>query len=281
MKLSQLRYFLAVFDEGAIARAAVRCNVAQPSIAEAINNLEASLNVQLFSRSRRGLQPTGAARDLYPRARRLIDDANAIALALGKRSPRPLNVFIHPTIANRRFVQVIADLRADAEIDVRLTDETLADIVVGPDDDLGESHSLWSEEYRLAIPRNHTLATRDQIRLDDLKGQKFIARCSCERASAFPTEMLQPTVVAVAENEDRALAMVAAGLGLCVIPGIIEEPGDVVVRSLANFALSRTISAHPLNDNGREVLARSRYGGKASSDKIGRHDSAPARLPKM
>lgn len=170
MKLSQLRYFLAVFDEGAISRAAVRCNVAQPSIAEAMNNLEASLNVQLFDRSRRGLRPTAAARALYPRARRLIEDANAITVSLGNRAPKILNVFIHPTIANRCIIQLIADLQAGTVIDVRLTDETLADLVVGPDDDFGESHSLWSEQYRLAIPRNHPLATRDQIRLDDLTG---------------------------------------------------------------------------------------------------------------
>lgn len=259
MKLSQLRYFLSVMDEGSIARAAARCHVAQPSVAEAINSLEIRLGVTLFERSRRGLRPTAVARELEPKVRRLIDDADMIAISTREATHEEYNLYVHPTINNRRLTQLLVELHSIGRGTLRLTDEADADLVVGPADYLGNSsgagaRELWQEDYRLAVPRNHHLATRDQIRLSDLKGVRFIARCSCERASAFPAEMLQPDIVAVAESEDRALALVAAGLGVSVIPGAPDDCDGVVLRSLTNFSLSRTIALTRRSDRGNAFI---------------------------
>jgi len=63
--LQQLRYFIALYEEGTFTRAARRCCISQPSLSEAIRALETELGGALFSRKlRRG--PTELGKLLYP-----------------------------------------------------------------------------------------------------------------------------------------------------------------------------------------------------------------------
>jgi DNA-binding transcriptional LysR family regulator len=66
--LRQLRYFLKVFEEGSISRAAGKLNVVQPAVSMQIRALERQLGARLFDRSRQGISPTPFGR----RARTLL-----------------------------------------------------------------------------------------------------------------------------------------------------------------------------------------------------------------
>jgi DNA-binding transcriptional LysR family regulator len=72
MDLRQLRYFVAVHEEGSFTRAARRENVSQPSLSVQVAELEAALNVRLFDRHPRGTAPTSAGKRLYDRAIRIL-----------------------------------------------------------------------------------------------------------------------------------------------------------------------------------------------------------------
>lgn len=61
MEINQLKHFLAVMDEGAISKAAIQLNIAQPALSQSIARMEKNLGVTLFARSRRGSAPTPAA----------------------------------------------------------------------------------------------------------------------------------------------------------------------------------------------------------------------------
>lgn len=72
MDLRQVRYFLAVADQGGVHRAAETLYVAQPSVSQAVRSLEKELGAQLFYRTNRGLVLTPAGEALIPAAREVL-----------------------------------------------------------------------------------------------------------------------------------------------------------------------------------------------------------------
>ena len=69
MELHQLRYVVAVAEEGSFTAAARRELVAQPAVSAAVRSLERELGVQLFRRGRSGAQPTEAGVAVLAHAR--------------------------------------------------------------------------------------------------------------------------------------------------------------------------------------------------------------------
>ncbi len=72
------RTFLAVLEEGSLSGAARRRGLTQPSVGRHIDRLEDALGFQLFTRTRLGLAPTNAARDLKPFAETMAAQADAL-----------------------------------------------------------------------------------------------------------------------------------------------------------------------------------------------------------
>ncbi len=76
MDLRQLEQFIAVYEEGSFSKAARRENCTQPGLSVQIRNLEQEFGVALFTRSRRGVEPTVAGKRLYARS---LDILNSVA----------------------------------------------------------------------------------------------------------------------------------------------------------------------------------------------------------
>lgn len=74
MEVHQLRYFVAVAQEGGFSLAAERVRVAQPSLSQQIQKLEAEVGQPLFDRLSRGVSLTEAGQKLLPFARRILTD---------------------------------------------------------------------------------------------------------------------------------------------------------------------------------------------------------------
>lgn len=74
MNIRQLRYFIAIVEQGSITRASQILNVAQPALSLHLKNMEEHLGTQLLIRSKTGVAPTEAGTLLEQRARRILDD---------------------------------------------------------------------------------------------------------------------------------------------------------------------------------------------------------------
>lgn len=84
MTLVQLRHFVALAESGSFARASRLLYLTQPALSRSIQALEEELGAPLFDRMGRRSQLTGMGHQLLPRARKLIQDADAIK-TLGRR----------------------------------------------------------------------------------------------------------------------------------------------------------------------------------------------------
>ncbi len=72
MDIKDLRYFVAVYEEGGFARAGVLLETVQSNVSARIRRLEVTLGVQLFERHRRGVVVTDKGEKLYKHAKRVI-----------------------------------------------------------------------------------------------------------------------------------------------------------------------------------------------------------------
>jgi len=97
MSLTQLEYFVAVAEEGAISRAALRLHVSQPPLTRQIKSLEEELGAPLFARSASGtsLLPTGEL--FLEHARRVLEQVEAARRAIALHTGAP------PLVLGKRY----------------------------------------------------------------------------------------------------------------------------------------------------------------------------------
>ena len=70
--IKDLRYFVAVYEEGGFARAGALLETVQSNVSARIRRLEVALGVRLFERHRRGVVATDKGEKLYRHAKRVI-----------------------------------------------------------------------------------------------------------------------------------------------------------------------------------------------------------------
>lgn len=238
MDIRELRYFAAVYRERNLTAAARTCFVSQPSISTAITNLEAELGTTLFIRHKKGVAPTASAEQFHALARRIIDEADAARSLFRKPSTRTnLTLGLMRTLDVPRTIALLKPLTARSDIALRLVghDERADARIVSKSMLRDDEHfiPLWSERYVAALPPSHPLTLKDKLRAADLAEFPMIDRCHCEQSEFFGRAAQRRPSAAIAQSEDWAMALVAAGIGITIVPeGVAKGHPDVAIREI-------------------------------------------------
>lgn len=255
-----LRYFLAVIEEGNFSRAAARCNVSQPTLSIGIGKLEGTLGRTLFNRTNRRVELTAAGAELAVRARRIEAEFLAAEREGASVAIRPTTrigiLYSISTAWLSRIARQCARTMGEERVEFvegrerdlieRLTRGRIdaALTIIRPNETRFASEPLLTEGYALAMADNHPLAARPAIAAEELSEEVMIVRRHCEvlaETSRYFTERgVRPFFTARTFNDDRAMALVQAGMGLTVMPDSFAAPGVARPR-LMSFDLARTI----------------------------------------
>lgn len=272
-----LRSFVAVPEEGHITRAAERLNTQQPPLSLRIRALEKRLDVQLFRRKPRGVELTGAGQVLLAHARLLLEQqARALdavqragrgelgRLCIGTVPTGPMHPLMPSSVRQCRELYPDASVTLEEcmrdELVQRLREEQL-DVVFmrsAPQDakSLGLAvEILLTESMVVALPRGHALGKRgatSPVAMRDLEGEPFVvfARqqgpafydstlAACQRAG------FSPRIAQEAPRVTTALGLVAAGLGISVVPASMQRIAldGVVFRAIDDRAKLEAVLA--------------------------------------
>ena len=249
MELRHLRYFLAVAEERHFGRAADRLHIAQPPLSRQIRQLEAEIGVQLLTRTTRRVDLTEAGEAYAERARAILaaaDDANEEAkrIAAGEQGTVDIGFTGSATYELLpRVSRAVATRLPDLHL--RLHGELLTpDQVSGLNDgrlDLGllrppvrdpqiHTERLASEALIAALPDSHRLAAADSIALADLAEERFISYPSGQRSvvhdaglAACAEAGFTPRIVQEAAQTSALVSLVAAGLGVALVPESVSH----------------------------------------------------------
>jgi DNA-binding transcriptional LysR family regulator len=189
---SQLRYLVTVAEEGQITRAAMKLGLAQPTLSQAIAQLERELGAELLERRPRGVALTPAGEAFIAKARTALEaeaDAAQTARSLARSGRGALAVgFVGPppVTSTPELFAVFAASHPDAQLAFRdlpfpsgRTSTWLADVDVAichpPARDPGIGfHAIRVEPRALVAHRDHPLALRDELDVHDALDETFV-----------------------------------------------------------------------------------------------------------
>ena len=268
-ELRQLRYFVAVAEEGQITRAADRLHIAQPALSQAIAHLEQRLGVALFVRHARGMALTGAGEaylDAALAALTAIEDAHRAAQSHSRaatdrlvwgfigvppivQAPELFSAFIHGHPDSQLSFKELSFPRETTaawlrDVDVALCFSPTPHPAV-------QLHPVRIEPRAVVLAKAHPLADRGELTLQDVLDETFcghdpslepmrVAFWTLDDHRGAPAK----TTTDQASNSVEVIACISTGRSIMTVPLSVA----MVVNRLPG------LTAIPLRDAKPSVL---------------------------
>ncbi|MFL9913633.1 LysR family transcriptional regulator [Paraburkholderia sp. RL17-337-BIB-A] len=281
MELRHLRYFVAVAEERNFTRAAQRLHMAQPPLSRQIQQLEETLEVQLFQRNSRPLNLTETGKFFYAHAVQLLAqtaELESMTRRVGNIQ-RSLSVgFVGSTLYGMlpKIIRRFRDENATVELSlhemstmdqIRALKDGRIDVGFGRirhEDASIRRVILREEKMIVALPEGHPLSLAKPIlALSDLVNETLIIFPKAPRPSyadqvlsAFQDRALKPRRVYEVRELQIALGLVAAGEGISVVPSSVYglKRDDVSYKELDDPTLvSPIIMSMRMLDESRDI----------------------------
>jgi len=278
--VGRLRVLVEVARRGSFSGAAEALSYTQSAVSQQIATLEAEAGVTLLERHARGVRLTSAGAVLCEHAEGVLARLEAaeaeLAAIAGLRAGR-LRMASFPTAGATLMPLAIAGFR-DEHPDVELTLAEGEPEQIAPrlrageldlallfefDEPLGGLEGarrveLLEDPMYLALPREHRLAGKDDLRLGDLRGQAWVqtslqSPCARHVVRCCHAAGFEPNVAFESDDYQTVQGLVAAGVGVALIPELafFDRPPtreDIAIRALSPRPPSRRVFAAAPDD---------------------------------
>lgn len=244
MELRQLRCFIAVAEELHFGRAARRLDMLPSALGRQVRLLEEALGTPLLLRTTRNVTLTQDGMAFFEDARSLLAKADEVGRQFrerGRRRSPVLRVGAIDTAAAGLVPELLHDFRKyrpDVTVQliedktIRLLPRLLSDRLdlafVRPPENIDsriEFQMLFHETPVVAVPSRHKLASRSRLFIETLVNQPLIVPDRSSRPHShdltiklFKQAGLRPTISQVAEEKQTIVNLVAAKVGLAIVP---------------------------------------------------------------
>ena len=249
--IHKLNAFVAVVEESNISRAAVRLHMQQPPLTRIIKQLEDELGANLFKRLPRGVEATEAGKVLYQEALTILAHAQAIPKRvqnISKGLEGQINIGFTNSVGLHSFLPtLLRNFRENfSAVSIHLEEDgssSLIDSIINEKNDivflrkpapigLGlKSLHVLDEPLIVALPNNHPLAlVHETIHLLDLEPYDFVLYRRLAGQDLFDNILascyqagFSPNIVQEAPRLTSSLNLIAAGIGLSIVPEAIRD----------------------------------------------------------
>ena len=253
MTLQQLRYITMVAEKGTISEAAKELFISQPSLTNAIRELEQEMQVTIFHRTNKGVTITAEGDEFLAYARQILDQVGLMQeryLNVNERNPRfsvscqhysfAVNAFVDVirkfdarkydfTLRETQTYEIIEDVaKLKSEIGILYTSSQNETIIMKMirQNDL-KFDELFVAKPHVFISSKHPLADREALTLEDLEVYPYLSFEQGEHNSFYYSEEMFSTEVR-SKNirvRDRAtLFNLLIGLnGYTISSGVIDK----------------------------------------------------------
>ena len=286
LNLGRLHVLCEVVAAGSFSAAAEALSYTQSAVSQSIARLERETGTPLVIRDRRGVRPTAAGEALVGHAETIfaqVKDAEAeLAAVLGVRTGR-LRVASFPSAGATLMPLAVARFR-QAHPDVSLTLAEGEPEQIGPRLRAGEfdlallfefpgvrerpglglrSVTLLEDPMPVALPADHPLASKPALSLADLSDQQWVqtsASSPCARhvVRSCLAAGFEPDVAFESDDYDTVQGLVAAGVGVALIPrlALTRVHEGIVVRALAPQSPARKVTVATMSAAGVAPAAK-------------------------
>jgi DNA-binding transcriptional LysR family regulator len=277
MEMHQVRYFLAVARTLNFTRAADECNVSQPSLTRAIKQLEAELGGDLFRRER-PTQLTELGQRMHPLLKQCYEaaaGARSLASAFKSGEVGALRIALTHAVdlsllipflnqIKRQFNQLeLRFLRGDSHEVAEMLKKGEAELGIAAELDESwerlDSWPLFTEDFRLVLSKDHRLAKRDEIALEDLRPEQWLSRNYCEHADRLSASLREHGLNCdqghQVSSERDLIELLEAEVGVAVMPDTSPVPQTLKRTTVDGLVARRTVHLYGVAGRERTAVA--------------------------
>lgn len=265
MEMHQVRYTLAVARALNFTKAAETCHVSQPALSKAVRSLEVELGATLFHRDGKQVVITEFGRSMIPHLQRIADETEMAAMLATNFKllhKVPIRLGVLCTVGPVRLSRFLASVQQqNPGIELAVRESTVSGLL--EELDAGEldfavlgsagdppahlNHILlYEERYVVVFPPDHRLSSSNMIPLQELSGEPYVDRLSCEMREMVMAVCRERSVEVYAtflsEREDWVQSMVMARMGFAFMPEYSVTLPGLLQRPLVDPEVTRRVS---------------------------------------